>query len=409
MHDLLRSLPPEKKRQWPRHLQELIFAYNSTPHSATGFSPYFLMFGQEPRLPVDELLDGDGPTAPVGRETNDWVEEHKHRLDAAFELAGQRLAKAAGIRKYRHDRKGNDAPLKPDDRVFLRNRGVLGRNKIQDRWVAIPYRVEERMSPDSPLYRVQRVDGLGQPRIVHRSAILDVKDIRVPADNMVTAPEEGPCTHDNVMDNHAKFTSEGSSTPVNRWMILRHVNRPQMPTVRAETLPLTPVIQDGALKEERPKSCESLKHAMDNNTLEEEQSPTLVRDDAQGPPSIDSKPVRAPARSSPSVDSDGDSTSESDQRQSRRHRRVKTRSQHEHSGRTTARSTADDEMPLRRSKRATAGRNPNPHNLPRSAALRMTELTVPPSFQELSKAMLNLGSMVQSAWLQAQVPTSNHK
>ena len=54
-------------------------------------------------------------------------------------------------------------------------------------------------------------------------------------------------------------------------------------------------------------------------------------------------------------------------------------------------------------------RNPNPHNLPMSAALRMTELTVPPSFEELSKAMLNLGSMVQSAWLQAQVPTSTHK
>ena len=70
-----------------------------------------------------------------GRETNDGVEEHKNRLDAAFELAGQRLAKAAGIRKDRHDRKGNDTPLKPDDRVFLINRCVLGRNKIQDRWV----------------------------------------------------------------------------------------------------------------------------------------------------------------------------------------------------------------------------------------------------------------------------------
>ena len=96
---------------------------------------------------------------------------------------------------------------------------------------------------------------------------------------------------------------------------------------------------------------------------------------------------------------------QSGQRQSRRHRRVKTRSQHERSGR----STADDEKPLRSSKRATAGRNPNPHNLPRSAALRMTEVTVPPSFDELSKAMLNRGSMVQSAWLQAQVPTSNHR
>ena len=267
MHDLLRSLPPEKKRQWPRHLQELIFA---------GFSPYLLMFGQEPKLHVDELLDGDGPTAPVRRETNDWVEEHKHRLDAAFELACQRLAKAAGIRKDRHDRKGNDAPRKPDDQVILRNRCVLGRNKILDRWVAIPYRDEERMSPESPLYRVQRVDGLGQPRIVHRSAILDLKDIRVPANTMVTAPEESQCTHDNVIDNHVKSTSEGSSTPVNRWMILRNVNQPQMPTVRAETVPSTPVIQDGALEEERPKSCESLKHAMDDNTLEEEQSPVLI-------------------------------------------------------------------------------------------------------------------------------------
>ena len=171
------------------------------------------------------------------------------------------------------------------------------------------YRVEERMSPESPLYHVQRVDGLGQPKIVHHSAILDVKDIRVPADNMVTAPEDSQCTHDNVMDNHVNSTSERSSTSVNRWMILHNGNRPQMPTVRAETVPSTPVIQDGALEEERPKSSESPKHAMDDNTLEQEQSLTLVCDYARGSQSLDSRPVRAPARSSPSVDSDGDSTS----------------------------------------------------------------------------------------------------
>ena len=55
LHDLLRSLPPELKTKWPQYLPELVQAYNNTPHASTGFSPHFLLFGQEPQLPVDYL------------------------------------------------------------------------------------------------------------------------------------------------------------------------------------------------------------------------------------------------------------------------------------------------------------------------------------------------------------------
>ena len=42
---LLTSLSKDQKDNWPLHLPPLIFAYNATPHSTTGYQPYELMFG----------------------------------------------------------------------------------------------------------------------------------------------------------------------------------------------------------------------------------------------------------------------------------------------------------------------------------------------------------------------------
>ena len=50
---LLRQLSEEKRRKWHLYLKSLIAIYNMTPHSQSGFSPYFLLFGREPRLPLD--------------------------------------------------------------------------------------------------------------------------------------------------------------------------------------------------------------------------------------------------------------------------------------------------------------------------------------------------------------------
>ena len=42
--NMLGMLPPEKKSEWKNHIGTLVHAYNCTRNSATGFSPYYLMY-----------------------------------------------------------------------------------------------------------------------------------------------------------------------------------------------------------------------------------------------------------------------------------------------------------------------------------------------------------------------------
>ncbi|KAK3755807.1 hypothetical protein QZH41_003192 [Actinostola sp. cb2023] len=166
MHDLLRSLPPHKKRKWTEHLPELLYAYNATPHSSTGYSPYYLMFCREPRLPVDLLL---GAEEDVEDEIqNDWLATHMSRLRDAYLKAGEHLEQAAERRKKASDQTAFDDPLEIGQLVYLRNK-VKGRNKIQDSWSPTLYRVIGVPDKDGAAYTVQLYKGDAEPRKVSRS------------------------------------------------------------------------------------------------------------------------------------------------------------------------------------------------------------------------------------------------
>ena len=56
LFDLLRTLSKEQKADWPVYIPSLVFAYNATPHSTTGFQPYQLMFGCQALAPCDSWL-----------------------------------------------------------------------------------------------------------------------------------------------------------------------------------------------------------------------------------------------------------------------------------------------------------------------------------------------------------------
>ena len=83
---MIGKLDPEKRCKWKSHLGSVLIAYNATRLLVTGYSPYFLMFGHRPRLPIDLLF----PTAVrqgSTRTIDDYVLSLYERLKEALPIA----------------------------------------------------------------------------------------------------------------------------------------------------------------------------------------------------------------------------------------------------------------------------------------------------------------------------------
>ena len=167
LHDLLRTLPPERKRKWPEHLKELCYAYNATPHTSTGYSPHYLMFGIDPTLPIDLLL----PNVHEDQTSNngECFTLHQNRLREAHQQAQSKLRAEALFHKKQFDR---HRQVKPDEipigeRVFTRSH-PQGRAKIQDKWSSKIYKVVNRQDT---VYEIEQADGEGATRTVNRTEL----------------------------------------------------------------------------------------------------------------------------------------------------------------------------------------------------------------------------------------------
>lgn len=171
LHNLLRTLPNARKSDWASALPQLLYCYNTTPHQATGESPYFLMFGQEPRLPIDFLLGRNVSQETGSGNVNDWVLEHQTKLQVAFEGAREHLRVAANRRKQRHDSHVRDAPLGEGQLVYLRNYSLRGRHKIQDLWSPVVYQVLKAPKAGGSVYTIAPIDDLSRVKHVHRSLL----------------------------------------------------------------------------------------------------------------------------------------------------------------------------------------------------------------------------------------------
>ena len=129
--DMLGTLQDQDKSSWRDHVRPLVHAYNCTRNDVTGFTPYTLMFGRQPRLPVDLVFN-----LPVqeGQPSShsDYVQNLKSRLRESYKIAMDKAAKIAHKNKMRFDRDVTASDLEAGDRVLVRNVRIRGQHKISD-------------------------------------------------------------------------------------------------------------------------------------------------------------------------------------------------------------------------------------------------------------------------------------
>ena len=175
---MIGKLGEDRKACWFKHLPELLLAYNATRSTVTGYSPYYLLFGRRPRIPVDYLF----PTlrdSPHQTKMEVSVAAMKKRLKEAFTVARHLTSEEVARQCRYYDHKAGAVALQPGDIVMVRTDGFVGKRKVKDCWEDGGFIVESQLE-DWPVYKVKcpNSDARQKPkyRILHRNHLLLVTD-----------------------------------------------------------------------------------------------------------------------------------------------------------------------------------------------------------------------------------------
>ena len=103
--------------EWDTKLPYVLFAYRACQQSSTRESPFYLLYGRDPRLPTPNVL-----TPKVTRATADLNEYGvglHARMSEAWELAQSQITRAQKSQKNAYDRSTKKSPFRAGERVFL--------------------------------------------------------------------------------------------------------------------------------------------------------------------------------------------------------------------------------------------------------------------------------------------------
>ncbi|MET0106092.1 MAG: hypothetical protein ABW072_13265, partial [Sedimenticola sp.] len=146
LHDVLAKRLQDGQDTWDLHLNQVLAAIRFNVSEATGFTPYYLLYGRDVVLPIDNLLK---PRLRYqGEDLHLLALQEQHK---AFMLVHGRVRKQQRKQAKYANRKRKDITYKVGEPVYYKKHV---RSKLEGRWQPF-YRIIEQKSPVTYVLRNQ--------------------------------------------------------------------------------------------------------------------------------------------------------------------------------------------------------------------------------------------------------------
>ena len=137
---MVAKVAEQSGKDWDRHLPFLLFAYRVSVQESIKESPFFLLYGRDPRIPSESVLNQ--PSSPYMVDVADYKVDLTSNLASAWTLAREHIQVAQVRQKRRYDKCAKDHNYKVGDRVMIYMPSVVtGKARKLARPYYGPYRV----------------------------------------------------------------------------------------------------------------------------------------------------------------------------------------------------------------------------------------------------------------------------
>ena len=181
----LRAYCKGQQDDWPEILPGIMMAYRSTPCTqSTQFSPFFMLYGREMRLPIDTVLQ---PKDHLPQDARVYLSRILQNLEVCRKLAGENIKAAQDKYKHYYDKRTKVPDYHPAQRVWLYCTKVpIGKApKLHRKWVG-PYYIT--MLGPNHTYRLRNAKTNKEVRSLVNA--MRLKPYYDPADRPTNPPEQ---------------------------------------------------------------------------------------------------------------------------------------------------------------------------------------------------------------------------